>query len=138
VLAEAGLHERDLYLTKAVKHYKWRPRGKRRIHDKPNWSEIRACNHWLRLELAAVRPALVVCLGATAAQALLGRQARVNALRGAVLEESELGLPVVVTVHPSAVLRAGDRRQAMRRDLVADLALARTALQQRGAAATAR
>jgi DNA polymerase len=138
VLAEAGLDERDLYLTNAVKHFKWRPRGKRRIHDKPNWSEIRACDHWLRLELAAVRPALVVCLGATAAQALLGRQARVNALRGAVLEESELGLPVVVTVHPSAVLRAGDRRQAMRRDLVADLALARTALQQRGAAATAR
>jgi DNA polymerase len=136
VLAEAGLDERDLYLTNAVKHFKWRPQGKRRIHDKPSWSEIQACSHWLRLELALVQPSVVVCLGATAAQALLGRQARVKALRGRVYEDTELGVPVVVTVHPSAVLRAGERRQAMRRELVGDLELVRQALRgRRGARA---
>lgn len=128
LLAEAGLDERDLYLTNAVKHFKWRPRGTRRIHDRPDWSEIRACDHWLRLELALVRPALVVCLGATAAQALLGRQARVRALRGKVLDETPLDAPVVVTVHPSAVLRAGERREAMRQELVGDLELVRRTL----------
>jgi DNA polymerase len=138
VLAEAGLDERDLYLTNAVKHFKWRPRGTRRIHDTPNRSEIRACDHWLRLELVAVRPELLVCLGATAAQTLLGPQARVNALRGTVLEETALGLPVLVTVHPSAVLRAGDRRDAMRSGLVADLALVRTALEDRRPVAAGR
>lgn len=128
LLAEAGLGERDLYLTNVVKHFKWRPRGRRRIHDRPDWSEIRACDHWLRLELALVRPALVVCLGATAAQALLGRQARVRALRGRVLDETPLDVPVVVTVHPSAVLRAGERREAMRQELVGDLELVRRTL----------
>ena len=79
LLAEAGIDERTAYVTNAVKHFKWRPRGKRRIHDKPNWSEITACSHWLTLELATIEPELVVCLGATAAQALLGRSARVGA-----------------------------------------------------------
>ncbi len=115
-------------MTNAVKHFKWRPQGKRRIHDKPNWSEIRACDHWLRLELALVRPRLVVCLGATATQALLGRSARVTALRGKVLEPSELDQPLVVTIHPSAVLRAGDRRGEMRAQLASDLTVAREAL----------
>jgi uracil-DNA glycosylase family protein len=128
ILAEVGLDERRLYVTNAVKHFKWRPQGKRRIHDKPNWSEIRACDHWLRLELALVRPRLLVCLGATATQALLGRDARVTALRGRVLEPPELEPRVVVTIHPSAVLRAGDRRREMRAQLAADLATARDAL----------
>ena len=127
-LEEAGLDESSLYLTNAVKHFKWRPRGTRRIHDKPSWSEVRACDHWLRLELAAVRPRLVVCLGATAAQALLGRSARVNALRGKMIDDTDFGIPALVTIHPSAVLRAGDRRAAMRAGLVSDLEVARSVL----------
>ena len=128
LLADAGLDERDIYLTNAVKHFKWRPQGKRRIHDTPNWSEIRACDHWLRLELAVVGPQLLVCLGATAAQALLGRDARVTELRGHVLEPAELDVPVLVTLHPSAVLRGGERRDELRAQLGADLVVARHAL----------
>ncbi len=128
VLAEVGIEERRLYVTNAVKHFKWRPQGKRRIHDKPSWSEIRACDHWLRLELALVRPRLVVCLGATATQALLGRSARVTALRGQVLAPPELDQPLVVTIHPSAVLRAGERRRELRAQLASDLTVARDAL----------
>ena len=128
VLAEVGLDERRLYVTNAVKHFKWRPQGKRRIHDKPNWSEIRACDHWLRLELALVRPRVLVCLGATAAQALLGREARVTALRGRVLEPEGLERRTVVTFHPSAILRAGQRRREMRAGLADDLVVARDAL----------
>ena len=134
-LAEVGLAERDLYLTNAVKHFKWRPKGTRRIHDKPSWSEVQACGHWLVLELALVKPELVVCLGATAAQALLGRSARVNALRGSVLEAQHVGAPVIVTLHPSAVLRAGDRREEMRRELVSDLALVHAELAARSRSA---
>jgi uracil-DNA glycosylase family protein len=131
VLAEVGIDERSLYVTNAVKHFKWRPQGKRRIHDRPSWSEIRACDHWLRLELALVRPRLLVCLGATATQALLGRDARVTALRGRVLDPPELESQVVVTIHPSAVLRAGERRREMRAQLAADLTIARDALRAR-------
>ena len=126
LLAEAGIAEKDVYLTNAVKHFKWRPRGTRRIHDKPSWSEVRACGHWLGLELESVRPALVVCLGATAAQALFGRTARVGALRGDLHELD--GLPVLVTLHPSAVLRAGDEREQRRSELLSDLERARDAL----------
>jgi len=126
LLAEAGIAEKEVYLTNAVKHFKWRPRGTRRIHDKPSWSEVRACGHWLGLELESVRPALVVCLGATAAQALFGRTARVGALRGDVHELD--GLPVLVTLHPSAVLRAGDEREQRRSELLSDLERARDAL----------
>lgn len=128
VLTEVGLDERRIYVTNAVKHFKWRPQGKRRIHDKPNWSEIRACDHWLRLELALVKPRLLVCLGATATQAVLGRDARVTALRGRILEAPEVSPRVVVTIHPSAVLRAGERRREMRAQLTEDLAFARDAL----------
>jgi len=124
-LAEAGIAEQEVYLTNAVKHFKWRPRGTRRIHDKPSWSEVRACGNWLGLELESVRPALVVCLGATAAQALFGRTARVGALRGDVHELD--GLPVLVTLHPSAVLRAGDEREQRRSELLSDLERARDA-----------
>jgi DNA polymerase len=136
VMDEVGLRERDVYLTNAVKHFKWRPRGTRRIHDTPNWSEIRACEHWLRLELANVRPELLVLLGSTAAQSLLGRDARVTRLRGSVLEPPELDVPVVVTLHPSAVLRAGERRDELRAELVEDLALVRAQLGERPGAAT--
>jgi uracil-DNA glycosylase family protein len=123
LLDEVGIADEDVYLTNAVKHFKWRPVGKRRIHDKPNVSEIRACGHWLELELAAVSPELVVCLGATAAQALFGRSARVGALRGRPHPLSP-GTRALVTIHPSAVLRAGDEREKRRAELCSDLTLA--------------
>jgi DNA polymerase len=132
LLEEAGIPETRAYVTNAVKHFKWRPGGaggKRRIHDKPNWVEIKACGHWLALELEVVDPALVVCLGATAAQALLGRAARVGALRGE-LQTLENGSPALVTIHPSAVLRARDERTARRAELLSDLELARTVLDE--------
>jgi uracil-DNA glycosylase len=129
LLAEAKITEEETYLTNAVKHFKWRPSagGKKRIHDKPNWTEVKACGHWLALELAAVEPRLVVCLGATAAQALFGRSARVGALRGKAVE-LELGIPALVTIHPSAVLRAGEERDVRRSELLEDLCLARRTL----------
>jgi uracil-DNA glycosylase family protein len=129
LLAEAKITEEETYLTNAVKHFKWRPSagGKKRIHDKPNWTEVKACGHWLTLELAAVEPKLVVCLGATAAQALLGRSARVGALRGKTVE-LEQGIPALVTIHPSAVLRAGEERDVRRSELLEDLRLARRTL----------
>jgi uracil-DNA glycosylase len=129
VLDEVGIHDDGVYVTNAVKHFKWRPKGKRRIHDKPTWTEIQACGHWLANELAAVDPALVVCLGATAAQALIGRDARVGKLRGRIVE-IETGIPAIVTVHPSAVLRAGADRAARRAELAADLAFARDELRR--------
>jgi uracil-DNA glycosylase family protein len=131
LLDEAGLGDERIYLTNAVKHFKWRPRGTRRIHDKPSWSEVNACGHWLEQELVAVGPALVVCLGATAAQALLGKSARVGALRGSPVELPS-GVPALVTIHPSAVLRAGEDRQARRGELLADLELAKATLSASG------
>ena len=127
LLEEAGVRERDVYLTNAVKHFKWRPAGTRRLHDKPNWGEVTACGHWLALELSAVRPRLVVCLGATAAQALFGRAARVGKLRGQALA-LDSGEPALVTIHPSAVLRAGDERDERRAELLSDLVLAKETL----------
>jgi uracil-DNA glycosylase family protein len=135
LLGEARIAEESVYLTNAVKHFKWRPKGKRRIHDKPSWSEIRACSHWLELELAAVRPTLVMCLGATAAQLLVGRDARIGALRGRPLEIRG-DLPALVSIHPSAVLRAGEDRDARRAELLEDLELAHDLL-ARFAASTA-
>ena len=125
VLAEVGLPDEDVYVTNAVKHFKWRPKGTRRIHDTPNWTEIQACGLWLRAELELVRPRVLVCLGRIAAQALLGRDARVTELRGRLLRVPELEMPVVVTLHPAAVLRAGDERRERRAELAHDLALAR-------------
>ncbi len=106
-LAEAGIDRADAYVTNVVKHFKWEPRGKRRIHQKPNWSEIAACRPWLDGELAVVQPDVLVCLGATAAQALLGRQVRVTRDRGRLLE-TELAPAALATVHPSSILRAPD------------------------------
>jgi uracil-DNA glycosylase family protein len=121
-LAAAGIDRRRTYVTNAVKHFKWRPRGKRRLHEKPSGSEIAACRHWLELELRLVRPKIVVALGATAAQALLGRQFRVTKERGRV-HPSPLAERVVATVHPSAILRAPDdaSRHAEMRAFVRDL-----------------
>jgi DNA polymerase len=134
LLGEARIAEEEVYVTNAVKHFKWKPRGKRRIHDKPNWSEIRACGHWLERELEAVEPTLVVCLGATAAQALLGRDARVGALRGSPVTLAD-GRPALVTIHPSAVLRAGEEREQRHGELLEDLELARDLLAHRSTAA---
>jgi DNA polymerase len=104
-LEEAGIDRSKVYVTNVVKHFKWQARGKRRIHQKPNWSEIAACRPWLEAELSVVEPRVLVCLGATAAQALLGRQFRVSRQRGEPVE-SELAEHVLATVHPSSILRA--------------------------------
>jgi uracil-DNA glycosylase len=121
-LEEAGIDRKDVYLTNAVKHFKWKARGKRRIHQKPNAEEIAACRPWLDAELAVVEPDVLVALGATAAQALLGRAFRVTRQRG-VPVDSDLAPNVLATVHPSSILRARD--EAERRDayaaFVADL-----------------
>ena len=121
-LEEAGIERTQTYVTNAVKHFKWEPRGKRRIHQKPNWAEMTACRPWLEAEIGLVKPKVVVALGATAAQTFLGRQFRVTKQRGVPLE-SPLAPVVVATVHPSSILRAPDedaRSEAMR-DFVADL-----------------
>jgi DNA polymerase len=109
-LEEAGIDRSQVYVTNVVKHFKWTGRGKRRIHQKPNWSEIAACRPWLEAELDVVRPRVLVCLGATAAQALLGRDFRVSRQRG-VPVDSELAEHVVATVHPSSILRADERER---------------------------
>jgi len=106
-LARLGLDRRATYVTNAVKHFKWEPRGKRRIHQKPGAREIAACRPWLEAEIALVRPKVIVCLGATAAQVLLGRQFRVSVARGRFVP-SPLAPHVMATVHPSAILRAPD------------------------------
>jgi uracil-DNA glycosylase len=106
-LEEAGIDRTQTYVTNVVKHFKWEPRGKRRIHAKPNAKEIHACIPWLQSEIRLVSPAVVVALGATAAQALLGRQFRVTQQRGQVVR-SALAEQVVATVHPSSILRAPD------------------------------
>ncbi len=106
-LEEAGIDRKQVYVTNAVKHFKWEPRGKRRIHKKPNGIEIAACRPWLDAEIAVVRPQVVVCLGATAAQALLGKNFKVTQHRGELIA-SELAPYVTATVHPSSILRAPD------------------------------
>jgi uracil-DNA glycosylase len=107
-LAEVGIDRATVYLTNAVKHFKWQARGKRRIHQKPSSAEMTACRPWLDAELELVRPRVLVCLGATAAQALLGREFRVTKQRG-VPVDSPLAEHVLATIHPSAILRAQDR-----------------------------
>ena len=123
-LAEAGIRRSDVYVTNAVKHFKWErgEKSKRRIHKKPNGTEIRACRPWLDQELELVKPQVVVCLGATAAQAMLGRSFRVTKSRGRK-QSAPFADAVFATVHPSAVLRApdADARAEARRALVADL-----------------
>jgi uracil-DNA glycosylase family protein len=121
-LVEAGIDRSGVYVTNSVKHFKFVPieRG-RRLHKKPNAAEIRACNPWLQEEIRLVRPRVIVALGATAAQALLGKQFRVTRDRGKPIP-SELAEAIVATVHPSAILRApGDAREEARREFIADL-----------------
>jgi DNA polymerase len=130
-LIEAGIDRSDVYLTNAVKHFKWEPKGKRRIHQKPNWREIAACRPWLEAELAVVAPRVLVCLGATAAQALLGRDVRVTRDRGRPLN-STLAPVAFATVHPASVLRAPDRESRQREQalFVDDLRVAAAALRR--------
>jgi uracil-DNA glycosylase len=116
-LEEAGIDRASVYVTNVVKHFKWEPRGKRRIHAKPNAAEISACRPWLDVEIALVKPRVLVCLGATAAQALLGRNFKVSLHRGERVD-SPLAPVVMATVHPSSILRAPDdeaRRAEMKR-----------------------
>ncbi|MCU1451503.1 MAG: phage polymerase-related protein [Acidimicrobiales bacterium] len=128
-LEAAGIDRSKVYVTNVVKHFKWKPQGKRRIHQKPNAEEVAACRPWLEAELEAVRPRMLICLGATAAQALLGRSFRVTQQRG-TLVDSPLAPMVTATVHPSSILRSRDdeaRRVEMKR-FVEDLRAAAEAL----------
>lgn len=108
-LEEAGIDRRQTYVTNVVKHFKWEPRGKRRIHKKPNSVEITACRPWLEAEIATVKPKMIVCLGATAAQTFLGKDFRVSRQRGELVQ-SPLAQFVMATVHPSSILRAADEQ----------------------------
>jgi uracil-DNA glycosylase family protein len=121
-LSEAGLNPAEVYLTNAVKHFKWEPRGKRRIHERPNREEVLACRMWLDEEIAAIKPVIIVALGATAAGTLLGSAARVTRDRGKFFP-STLAPLVTLTVHPSAILRAPDSasRTEARQQFVKDL-----------------
>jgi len=122
LLVEAGIDRERTYVTNIVKHFKFAPRGKRRIHEKPNSKEIVACRPWLEAEIAALKPRVIVCLGATAAQALLGAKFRVTLQHGEFVE-SPLAPRVLATIHPSAILRAPDEkmRHQMEKQFVADL-----------------
>jgi uracil-DNA glycosylase family protein len=120
-LEEAGIDRTGAYVTNVVKHFKWEPRGKRRLHRTPNPGEIRACVPWLHAEIDLIEPRVLVCLGATAARALLGAQFRVSRERGRLVP-SALAPKVLATIHPSAILRARDEDRAReRRAFVADL-----------------
>ena len=134
-LEEAGIDRNEVYVTNAVKHFKWEPRGKRRIHKKPNSLEIAACKPWIEAEIEVIQPQVIVCLGATAAQALLGRQFKVSTQRG-VWVESPLAPFVMATVHPSSLLRAPDdetrRRETAR--FISDLKRVHEALDKHKAA----
>jgi uracil-DNA glycosylase len=134
-LAAAGIDRNDVYITNIVKHFKWEPRGKRRLHKKPNSLEISACRPWLEAEIKVVKPEVVVLLGATAAQGIMGGQFRVTQQRGQWVQ-SDIASLVLATVHPSSILRAPDddsRHEEMRK-FVADLKKVAVQLQQRRAA----
>ena len=130
-LDEAGIDRKKVYVTNAVKHFKWEPRGKRRLHKKPNAREIAACRPWLEAELRLVRPDLVVAMGSTAAQTIFGPSFRVTRERGRVLS-SKLAPKVVATVHPSSLLRQPDEESRHRefKNFVADLRVAVKAARQ--------
>jgi DNA polymerase len=129
-LEEAGIERSAAYVTNVVKHFKWEPRGKRRLHKTPNAGEIGACLPWLEAEIALVQPDVLVCMGATAARALLGRDFRVSRQRGELVDSS-LAPQVLATVHPSSILRARDEdRQREMERFVADLRIAAQALER--------
>ena len=125
-LTTAGVARGDVYVTNAVKHFKWQPRGKRRIHDKPNRQEVLACRPWLERELELVEPEVVVALGATAAQSLLGPSFKLTAHLGEVMDSTGLAPNLMATVHPSLVLRTRDpgERETVKARLSKDLATA--------------
>ncbi len=130
-LEQAGVDRKDVYVTNAVKHFKWEPRGKWRIHVKPRVSEIKACKPWLEAELARIKPAVIVCMGTSAVQSLLGPTITIAKAKGQVYETA-FG-PVVVTRHPSSVLRMKERdeRQAALQDLTGDLEFAATVMRKK-------
>jgi len=134
-LEAAGIDRSEVYVTNAVKHFKWEPRGKRRIHKKPNAIEIAACHPWLEAEIAVVRPQVIVCLGATAAQALLGRDFKVSQQRGNFVSSKLVPL-VMATVHPSSMLRAPDEETRHRQieRFTAEMRVIAQALRERRAA----
>jgi uracil-DNA glycosylase len=134
-LEQAGIDREETYVTNVVKHFKWEPRGKRRIHKKPNSMEIAACKPWIEAEIEVIQPEVIVCLGATAAQALLGRQFKVSTQRG-VWVPSPLAPFVMATVHPSSLLRAPDDETRHRETLrfIADLKRVHEALEKHTAA----
>ena len=133
-MTEAGIDRADAYVTNIVKHFKWEPRGKRRIHKKPNALEIAACTPWFEAEVKALRPEVVVCLGATAAQALLGSAFKVTKQRGEAIHGTRWAPVVMATVHPSSILRAPDA-EARRREMesfIADLKVAERRIHDEG------
>ena len=124
-LEAAGIDRRRVYVTNAVKHFRWTRRGKRRLHEKPNTGQVRACRPWLEAEVEVVRPRIMVLMGATAAQSVMGPAFRVSQQRGEVMP-SPLGVPIVATVHPSSILRAPDEaaRDAAFEEFTSDLMVA--------------
>jgi uracil-DNA glycosylase family protein len=126
VLEEVGIDRDDVYVTNAVKHFKWEPRGTRRIHAKPNAREMAACKPWLTAEFQAIKPKMVICLGATAAQDLFGSKFKITKERGKIMEDTGIAPYVMATVHPSSILRAPDHdaREKARKDFTEDLAKA--------------
>lgn len=128
-LEAVGVDRGNIYITNAVKHFKWEPRGKRRLHKKPSVRELAACRPWLDAEIEAIQPRIIVCLGATAAQSLLGREFRITRQHGELLE-FEARRHILATWHPSAVLRVPDStaRKTKREELIADLRMAATVL----------
>jgi uracil-DNA glycosylase len=130
-LQESGVNRETVYLTNAVKHFKWEPRGKRRLHKTPTQREVDACRHWLESEIRVVQPRVIVCLGATAARALLGKDFRVSVQKGRFIKSSYAEF-AFATLHPSAILRITDieARNAAFEELVKDLSLIHEALAQ--------
>jgi DNA polymerase len=121
-IRESGMSPRDAYVTNVVKHFRWEQRGKRRLHKKPSWRQVEACKPWLAAEILVIKPQIIVCLGSTAAQSLIGRDFRVSKQRGKFVRAD--GSPVLIaTYHPSAILRAPDARarRQKRDELVEDL-----------------
>ena len=125
-LAEVGIDRDEVYVTNAVKHFKWEPRGTRRIHAKPNAREIQACKPWLTAELEVIKPQMVICLGATAAQALMGKDFRITKSRGEIFSDAQYAPWLMATAHPSSILRmpSPEDREEAYRALVADLQVA--------------
>jgi DNA polymerase len=131
-LEEVGIDRREVYVTNAVKHFKWEPRGKRRLHSKPGAREVQACKPWLTAEVQVVRPTMVVALGATAAQALMGKDFRLTQSRGKVFRDTQWAPRFTATVHPSSILRAPspDEREAAYRAFIEDLRIVSKAIKE--------